>query len=56
MGLRTVHDMSGRRRHVWVLLAGASAACLSIGVSLHQYQVVKSWAMTLCTACIGLGR
>ncbi|NPV46862.1 MAG: hypothetical protein HPY69_07880 [Armatimonadetes bacterium] len=44
------------RRYVWVPLALASVAAMWIGVHDGQYQTVKSWALTLCTSCIGLGR
>lgn len=44
------------RRHLWVALTIAAVGALYWGAQDGQYHTVKSWAMTLCTSCIGLGR
>jgi hypothetical protein len=48
--------MERLRRYRWVLGVLVAVTCLGAGVSLGQYQMVKSWALTLCTSCVGLGR
>lgn len=44
------------RRWAWLLWVGAGATLLLAGLAGGQYAVVKGWAVTLCTSCVGLGR
>jgi len=48
--------MERLRRYRWVFGVIIAVAFLGAGMSLGQYQMVKAWALTLCTSCVGLGR
>ncbi len=41
-------------RRLWIILVLAGSLALGWGLSRGEYQVVKRWANTLCTSCIGL--
>ena len=44
------------RRATWLLWSAVGLVLLWAGLSGGQYAMVKGWAVTLCTSCVGLGR
>lgn len=44
------------RVQLWWLWLVVALALITTGVMEGHYVVVKRWALTLCTSCIGLGR
>jgi hypothetical protein len=42
------------KRYAWLLWALVGLGMVGLGLNRGEWNVVKGWAETLCTACIGL--
>ena len=42
------------RRVIWLALTVVAVALMVVGLQRGEWEVVKRYANTLCTACIGL--
>ena len=41
---------------IWLPLTALAVAGFVVGLRMGQFETVNTWAHTLCTSCIGLGK